>query len=282
MPVIKFIPPISFGLLVVALFISIALEIMFVKKFAGKVGIKKESTWIKAVFISTSITAIVVLVIAHIVDEFISNKLFKFSYLPFSNIPSARSFISFLAYISIPIILRVLTYSLASPVWKKIPVTKKFLFCSGSSGLVSLLAIWLAFGITQPIEMIHNKILKIQLAKAKTECLMKKGTWDNGVYGNDIGYCIFDSEEKCTARDGSWQRRHMAQLLVCLIKYKDAGKICTNGSDCEGGECSDKGKHLSKNGIFYGECVTDNDPYSPCYDNLIEKGQKQLRPCAKE
>ena len=148
--------------------------------------------------------------------------------------------------------------------------------------LIKLLTILLVFTITQPITLLHAETVAERSARTKDKCLAQKGNF----FDIEEGFCIIGvttkMQKECTAKGGKWHVRHMAFIPTCIFKYKDAGKICTSGSDCEGGECSDKGKHLNKNGIFYGECVTDNDPYSRCYDNLIEKGQKQVRPCADE
>lgn len=44
-------------------------------------------------------------------------------------------------------------------------------------------------------------------------------------------------EATCKAQGGNWQTVGMMQTEACEIRYPDAGKTCTDGSQCTGGMC---------------------------------------------
>jgi hypothetical protein len=258
----------------IAVFISIPLEIAFVKKLAGRIGIGKKANWIKAVLISTIIATITFLTMAYAIKPFwrdLINALIN----EFDSVYSSTFVIYLLACIVLTIFLRISTYAFASPIWKEVPATKKILFCCGSGGLVSLLSIALAFCVIQFMGTAHNTRLQkewaVRLAKEKAECPLKNGTWDAQSFGGS-GDCVFDTQEKCIARGGEWRRVCMNQTLECITKYKDAGKACVEGRDCTSGMCRDVGNKPNKQGIIYGVCVSDNDPCSSCF-SLIDNGK---------
>ena len=62
----------------------------------------------------------------------------------------------------------------------------------------------------------------------------------------------------------------MSQRLECIIQYKDAGKVCTDGNECEGGRCLDVGNKSNEKGILLGTCVHNNNCGSY---QFIEKGK---------
>jgi putative hemolysin len=55
----------------------------------------------------------------------------------------------------------------------------------------------------------------------------------------------------CTARGGEMQRVGRAQTWQCVVKYADAGKRCTDASQCEG-QCEIAGN----SGILPGAAAT--------------------------
>jgi hypothetical protein len=141
--------PITFILFIAALFISVALEIIIVKKFAGKIGIEKEAKWIEAVLISTAVSVVATYIIGHTVVAFLIVLLMKLSvHLP--------PFVHFIPNILIPIILRIFTYSYASPTWKILSFKKKLLFCCCACGLVNVVSIFLAYLIVMQINYNEN------------------------------------------------------------------------------------------------------------------------------
>ena len=44
-------------------------------------------------------------------------------------------------------------------------------------------------------------------------------------------------EASCKAQGGNWRTVGMMQTEACEIRYPDAGKTCTDGSQCAGGMC---------------------------------------------
>ena len=39
---------------------------------------------------------------------------------------------------------------------------------------------------------------------------------------------------QCAAKGGTVERRGILNLEMCVLPYSDAGKVCTDGSQCEG------------------------------------------------
>lgn len=70
-----------------------------------------------------------------------------------------------------------------------------------------------------------------------------------------------DTVAACTAKGGTMQPEGLLATPWCVIAYKDAGKDCTTGSDCEGdcriGEIADPGA----GGKVHGSCQQNNVPY---------------------
>jgi hypothetical protein len=134
MPMLNFIHPITFIISIIRLFISTSLEIIIAKEITEKFGIEKKAKWTKAILISTFLSIIT----NFIVRMLLTILLIKLSvrtphFLSFSLIlPDIFSIFA-------AIILRVLTYSIASLTWKTLPFKKKLLFCFYSFGIVNLL-----------------------------------------------------------------------------------------------------------------------------------------------
>jgi hypothetical protein len=149
MRALNFMHPITFILLIAALFISVVLEIIITKKIAGKFGIEKEAKWIKAVLISTFVSVIATYIIGHTIGALLSVYILKlYVYIPHTVISHLlMNFVHFSPNILVPILLRVSTYSIASPTWKTLSFKKKLFFCCCSCGLVNLLSILLAYFI---------------------------------------------------------------------------------------------------------------------------------------
>ena len=74
----------------------------------------------------------------------------------------------------------------------------------------------------------------------------------------------------CPASGGWLQRDGLAGGLICVVAYADAGKVCTDGSQCQGRQCRAEPRYrpwpqslLPTNG----RCVATNNPFG-CYSAL--------------
>jgi hypothetical protein len=72
----------------------------------------------------------------------------------------------------------------------------------------------------------------------------------------DVGLA---GEKACKKLGGTWQAVGMRQSMACITKYPDAGKSCTDNSQCKGG-CLDVTPH-DHVGDRIGKCKTDNDHF---------------------
>lgn len=74
----------------------------------------------------------------------------------------------------------------------------------------------------------------------------------------------------CAAKGGYIQKVCMRQAPVCLIPFKDAGKPCTDKSQCQGRCLYNQGGLLPKPGIkVVGACQRDTDPCG-CKTDVIK------------
>lgn len=93
----------------------------------------------------------------------------------------------------------------------------------------------------------------------KAECVEKGGTWDR-TGRRPYGYCVLDTEEKCVSRGGIWGRVCLSQTLMCVRKFNDGGKVCSDSKDCESRKCLAIGREANEQGVTVGECVRTSDP----------------------
>lgn len=89
-------------------------------------------------------------------------------------------------------------------------------------------------------------------------CVQSGGTWDRD-HLRPQGHCISDTAGKCAARGGKWMRVCLNQGLKCVASMRDAGKACTDNSQCVGG-CLDVGNPPLSDGTVVGACRRDDDP----------------------
>ncbi len=70
----------------------------------------------------------------------------------------------------------------------------------------------------------------------------------------------------CTAKGGALQPVGKAQIPTCVIPYADAGKACTDKSQCEG-QCVLEG-NLEATGDVTGQCQKTNRQFG-CYARVV-------------
>ena len=68
----------------------------------------------------------------------------------------------------------------------------------------------------------------------------------------------------CAARGGTMQAVGRAQTLQCVVKYADAGKRCTTGSDCAGDCRVESTPFPTEGAAAMGVCQADSRPFG-CY-----------------
>jgi hypothetical protein len=86
----------------------------------------------------------------------------------------------------------------------------------------------------------------------------------------------------CLQCGGDWRRVCIGQHFQCVMPYKDAGKICADSSECEGGcfvdidvKCDENNKCTEPANPIPGEratgiCKRDNDPCGSFFP--VQKG----------
>jgi|GEM_PF-2390373 len=134
-----------------------------------------------------------------------------------------------------------------------------------SAGVLVALALWGCAGQGDSASGLGTPVTEAQ------RCVDGGGTWDTG-NTRVPPYCAKGTAAQCTASGGHWQRVCMMGTLACVTPYADAGKACTDGSECAGKRClAPSGTaSLPGQGPMQGQCITNNNP---CYFGInIEKG----------
>jgi hypothetical protein len=108
---------------------------------------------------------------------------------------------------------------------------------------------------------------------ARNECIVDGGTLE---YSNIPRgwYCHPDNAERCKARGGSYTHVCSALAPFCLVPTADAGRVCTDSSQCEKG-CLyvNRGRKTAPDEAIEGMCAPDNYPAICKYRNFVEKGR---------
>ena len=86
-----------------------------------------------------------------------------------------------------------------------------------------------------------------------------------------------DSAEKCATISGEWRPICMMQKPACVVTYKDAGKACTDSSQCSG-RCITAGTGAKPDAPATGICTTVSDPCG-CFQT-VENGKAGYPLCA--
>ena len=85
-----------------------------------------------------------------------------------------------------------------------------------------------------------------------------------------------DSAEKCATISGNWRPICMRGMPACVVTFKDAGKSCSDSSECSG-RCIAKGG-AQPGTETRGICTTKSDPCG-CFQ-LVTKGKADYALCA--
>lgn len=77
---------------------------------------------------------------------------------------------------------------------------------------------------------------------------------------------VESADASCVARGGQMERVGRAQTLQCVITYADAGKSCTDGSQCQAGRCHGPMEAASRENVT-GQCQPTNMAFG-CYTTI--------------
>ena len=78
------------------------------------------------------------------------------------------------------------------------------------------------------------------------------------------------SESACKTKGGKWQKVGLGQFYACVIAMPDAGKSCTDSSQCEGRCLTGAGMPDEGNKQVTGACQATNQPFG-CFSE-VENG----------
>ena len=85
------------------------------------------------------------------------------------------------------------------------------------------------------------------------------------------------SPEQCAAIRGTWQPICMLGKPACVVNYADAGKACTDSSQCSG-RCITQGMSAQPESPVTGICTANSDPCG-CFQ-IVENGKASYPLCA--
>lgn len=80
-----------------------------------------------------------------------------------------------------------------------------------------------------------------------------------------------ETKEECLSKGGTWSKWGLIQKEYCQYPAKDAGKSCTDGSECSMGKC------ISYTGKIPGECKRYENVFG-CF-SFVTKGQTKGTLC---
>lgn len=90
-----------------------------------------------------------------------------------------------------------------------------------------------------------------------------------------IDWQAADTPEKCATISGQWRPICMRGMPACVVTYKDAGKSCSDSSECSG-RCQTSGAQPGTE--TRGQCTTLSDPCG-CFQ-IVENGKAGYPLCA--
>lgn len=128
------------------------------------------------------------------------------------------------------------------------------------SVVLSAIAVSLFFAGCQTVDNINNKsVEQTQVANV--------ADYD---FTDQPDFCpkiTQDMVKQCSQQNGSMQRQGMAGCYTCTITYEDAGKTCSDKSDCLG-DCKNYGEPIAMNVPNQtGQCASNNVVFG-CYQTI--------------
>lgn len=100
--------------------------------------------------------------------------------------------------------------------------------------------------------------LNISRTAQIAQCPIKGGKW--GRFDSNMEYCHFEADRlACLSEKGTWERRGLFALPVCIRPSSDAGKQCTDQSECQFACVAGTQLPLPTPPIERGFCAPNND-----------------------
>jgi hypothetical protein len=98
----------------------------------------------------------------------------------------------------------------------------------------------------------------------------------DGNIDNSVQEALTANAEACATAGGQVRPVCMMQKPMCVISFRDAGKTCSDSSDCSG-RCQTE-EQVAPMKAATGKCTPTNDPCG-CFQ-AVEKGVAQYALCA--
>ena len=101
----------------------------------------------------------------------------------------------------------------------------------------------------------------VSVIRLRAECAATGGTWDfHRTLVSKRGECYPDNESKCIGRGGKWRHIYRTNHQVtCSRLFPDAGKDCTDKSQCTAQCLAVDGRKPDENGVETGRCQEHED-----------------------
>jgi len=105
-------------------------------------------------------------------------------------------------------------------------------------------------------------VLGPSVAQLPKLCSAAGGVW--GRHDANVEHCFFKQEKnRCLATGGTWEKVGWAQTSRCVRPTKDAGKPCSDSSECEVA-CMAKKKSVEVANDLKGHCAATDNPFANC------------------
>lgn len=92
-----------------------------------------------------------------------------------------------------------------------------------------------------------------------------------------IDWQAAQTPEQCAKISGNWRPICMMGKPACVVTYADAGKSCSDSSECSG-RCQTKDNGVPPGTEVRGQCTATSDPCG-CFQ-IVEKGKAGYPLCA--
>ena len=86
-----------------------------------------------------------------------------------------------------------------------------------------------------------------------------------------------DTEAACTAYGGNWQPVCLRGNKACVVTFKDAGKSCSDGSECSSARCTVTPGSVQSGTPARGTCTANSNPCG-CFQ-IVRQGKADFAMC---
>ncbi len=100
----------------------------------------------------------------------------------------------------------------------------------------------------------------------------------DGIMDNSVAEALTADPAACTKAGGEIRPVCLMGKPMCVVTFRDAGKECSNGSECGSGKCRTAGMDVQPETVAKGICAPTNDPCG-CFQS-VEGGKAGYPLCA--